>query len=79
MHYNIAHRYLRCEVQNPQFATRYDVLLEAYLMACGKNMLVHVTSNSYNSLHGYMFTKGNFLDQVTTLTDFEAISKEVAS
>lgn len=54
----IAYRYLRCEVQNPQFATRYEVLLEAYLVACGKHMLVHVTAYSYMLLQGYIIHKG---------------------
>ncbi|XP_065917806.1 phosphatidylinositol 4,5-bisphosphate 3-kinase catalytic subunit gamma isoform-like isoform X3 [Dysidea avara] len=29
----------RCEAQNPQYTARYDTLLEAYLVGCGKAML----------------------------------------
>lgn len=33
-------RYLKCEMYNPQFTARFAVIMEAYLKACGKSMLV---------------------------------------
>ena len=31
--------YLRCEMVNPQYTTRFGVILEAYLTGCGEAML----------------------------------------
>ena len=33
-------RYLKCEMYNPQYTTRFGVILEAYLKGCGEAMLV---------------------------------------
>ena len=33
-------RYLKCEMYNPQYTARFAVIMEAYLKACGKSMLV---------------------------------------
>ena len=33
-------RYLKCEIYNPLFRTRFAVILEAYLKGCGEAMLV---------------------------------------
>ena len=44
-------RYSRCEAQNPRFTARYGTLLEAYLVGCGKGMLVciiHYMTYYYN-------------------------------
>ena len=32
--------YLKCEMYNPQYTTRFGVILEAYLKGCGEDMLV---------------------------------------
>ena len=31
--------YLKCEMYNPQYTTRFGVILEAYLKGCGEEML----------------------------------------
>lgn len=34
------YRYLRSEMDSPQFSQRFGILLESYLKGCGKNMFV---------------------------------------
>lgn len=38
--YLLGHRYLRSEMDTPEFNQRFGILLEAYLRGCGEKMFV---------------------------------------
>ena len=42
----IINRYLRSEMDSPEFSQRFGILLEAYLRGCGEGVLVSVLETS---------------------------------
>ena len=77
-------RYLKCEMYNPQYTARFAVIMEAYLKACGKSMLVGYYSSRVvcpltrqwsNCLWFFFQTK--FEEQVKIQATLENIGKQV--
>ena len=74
-------RYLKCEMYNPQFTARFAVIMEAYLKACGKSMLVgcYTVKNSvhFRINNDVIFLQTKFEEQVKVQATLENIGKQV--